>query len=181
MKTADIILWTFSLILSVLGIVFGIIASISSTRANKKIESLINTSFIADETQKYFFNQMKAIIVSNKKINTYLDSPKASYTGYSSHSTETRFSPLPQKTRSVLLTSEYAHIAEQYKSSRLFLEEEFKKLFDDISILSEKKKIDQKTKKSLTDYHKKVIAEASRLLSMYVQINNEITRAISVK
>lgn len=181
MKTADIILWTFSLFLAVLGILFGIIASVSSTRANKKIEEIINNSVITDESQKYFFNHAKAIVVASKKIATYLDSPKATFSGYSSHSTETRFSPLPQKTRVVLSKSEYSELVDKYVQSRIFLESEFRNIFTDLSVLSERKNIDAKTKSALRDYHKKVIAQSSVILSMYAQINNEITNTMQVK
>lgn len=181
MKTADIALWTVSIFLSVVGIIFAFIAAASSTKANKKIESLIHNSFVADETQKYFFNQMKAILIASKKVITYLDSPKASYSGYSSHSTETRIAPLPHKTRSVLLTTEYQMITERYRESRMSLDDDFKKILPDLAVLQSKGKIDAKTKKALQDYHKSVMAEATKCIAAYTQLNSDHTRTMYIK
>lgn len=172
MKTADIILWTFSLLLGVLSIVFGIIASISSTKANNKIETLINTSFIADETQKYFFNHMKTINVTSKKILSYLEEEKATFHDYSLISSETRFSPMPQKTKTVLLESEYQLIVDYYYDTKTSLDAEFKWIINDYSILAEKKEIPAETKRLLMKYHQRLITEASKIIAQYAQINN---------
>ena len=171
MKLEDIILWTFSLLLAVIGITFGLIASYSSTKANRKIEELISNTWIHDESKKFFFENMQKIVVANKEALLELAKSDATYFLYSKTSTRTRMVPQSMQFVAKVKNSEFSALSQTYQEFRMVLDQKFREIFSDLSILAKEQKIDKKHKAELIEYHKEVINIASKIMKDYNHVN----------
>lgn len=170
MPSYEIALWSVSLILAITGIAFGIVASINSSRANKKVQALVSESWIADETNKLFFKNMKIVVAENgyaikalKKQITYFE--------YSSISSQTRWAPIGDKVQESLKKTEYNVIAEHFMEMKNKSDDEFKEIITDFSILAEDKKIDETTAKKLIKHHQNTMVLAKNIMKEYISLN----------
>lgn len=170
MKLADIILWTFSLVLAVIGITFGLIASYSSTKANRKIEELILDKWIHEESKKFFFENLQDIIVANKEALISLAKTEATYFKYSRISTKTRMIPQSQAFSLKAKDTQFSTLSKSYQELRSTLDAKFREIFSDLSVLSQDEVIDKTHKAKLIDYHKQVITIASQIMRDYNHI-----------
>lgn len=168
MKSTDIILWTISLTLAVTGILFGIIASWNSSKANRRISELISASWITEEAQKFFFDNIKIVMAQNKKTITKLKRNKeATYYEYSIQSALGRLIPISKKTKVLFENSEYKEISEIYEMIKKTCDVKFRELFNDYSILSTDEVVSQDVVSQLINYHKDVVDKVTHLLKQY--------------
>lgn len=165
METRDIILWSVSITLAVFGILFGVLAFWFSSKTSKQIKELISMSWITEESSRYFYDDLKEIIINNKKVLRALKSPNISYQKYASISLPTRMKPIAKRISEILYESEFKDITTMYIQTKKQLDESFKKTIQDISILSSEKKINITNRKSLTHYHN----ELSNLVTLIVK------------
>ena len=167
--TENIVLWTFSLILAAVGIIFGIIASVNSHKANLAVKDLIASSWIADESEKIFFKNMKKLIVSNDIVLSLLKKP-TTYRAYSRTANGTRFAPINTRSSDMLENTEYIDILKLYVKKKNLLESNFKKIIESFKVLSTTKKIVPLKRKELIDYHKSISKVASNIIKDYTKL-----------
>ena len=171
--TENIILWTISLLLSVVGITFGIIASWNSSKANRSIKELIEASWVAEEAEKFFFNNMKTAKAANAKTISKLREKegKLKYSQYSMLSSNTRFFPINRRAQQILKESEYGELLKMFLSSKTELDLKFSNVFkQSFDILRTTAKIDDDLKKELLDYHKTISKAISLIIYEYTNI-----------
>ncbi|MCK5945989.1 MAG: hypothetical protein KAG04_01820 [Mycoplasmataceae bacterium] len=167
--TENIILWTFSLILAAVGIIFGIIASVNSHRANIAVKDLIASSWISDESEKLFFKNMKRLIIANNHVLTLLKSP-TTYKSYSLAANGTRFSPINTRSAAMLEETEYKDVLESYINNKQKLEASFKKIVESYKVLSTTAKIVPAKRNDLIKYHKSISKVASGVIKEYTKL-----------
>ena len=167
--TENIVLWTISLLLAAVGIIFGIIASLNSHKANIAVKDLVASSWIADESEKLFFKNMKRLITSNNDVLTLLKSP-ITYRGYSRAANGTRFVPINTRSSSMLENTEYIDVLERYVDYKIELETNFKNIIESFKILSTTKKVPPVKRKELIEYHKNISKVASEIIKEYTKL-----------
>lgn len=179
MKLADILLWTFSLTLGVLGIIFGFMAQRNSSKANAKIKELISSSWVLDESQKIFFDNIKSVSMSNKACIDLLQPEKdITFQRYATHAAQGRLIPISNQIMEIIKDTEFRDIAQTYVHTKRALDEMFvKTVGGDFSILSSDKVISKKMKKDLVKYHHLVVENATAIIKTYnhiIRITNEV-------
>lgn len=167
MEISNIILWSVSITLAVFGAIFGVQAYRYSSKANKQIKELIQMSWITDEASKYFFDNLKDLIIENKKALKYIKRKDAYFSRYKTVALLTRMKPFSKKIKEALKESEFRDIASEYKIAKVHLDEKFIKAIEDMAILSSDNKITAGIKKQLIEYHTDVIKHASLILKEY--------------
>ena len=170
MATTDIILWTVSITLAVTGILFGMIASYNSTKANRRIRELISSSLISEEAQKFFFDNIKIAIAENKKIANKFRKKDLTYYEYSTRAALGRLVPMSKKTKMLFDTSEFKELSAIYQMIKNVSDERFKEIVKDYSILSTEEIMEVEIIDSLRGYHKDVVDKLSQLLKQYNNI-----------
>ncbi len=170
--TTNIILWTVSIVLAVSGIVFGIIASYNSSKANKSIKNMLQTKGVKESARKYFFDSLKDSIHANRKSIKKLEEPKLTFFDYSIVSTSARLSFINAETAKLLRDSEYSDLIEKFQTCKTRLDELFT---DSINIkeLSTTSAMDKKTKQKLIGYHESVIKISTELMKEFTKISEE--------
>ncbi len=168
--TANIALWTVSLVLAISGIVFGIIASYNASKANASVANLIKTRGVKEAARKYFFDSLKLNIQANRLSIKKLKEVSMTAFDYSIVSTSTRMSFINNETTQLLKESEYAALIEKFETCKSRLDELFAKAID-IKKLSTTEKIDSATKKNLISYHESVIEISSGLMREFTKIS----------
>lgn len=139
--TANVVLWTVSLFLAFSGITFGIIASVNASKANKNIKTLIADSWLSEESQKYFFENMKSTANANRNLVGYLKKNKPTYFEYRLKASGTRMSLMPFKLIKELEKTEYKEITEMYVEMKTEQDNRFKEIIEDTTILQSDKVI----------------------------------------
>lgn len=170
MSTADIVLWTTSLILACTGIVFGVIASINSSKANRNIENLIRDQLVAEEASKYFYYNLEKISQGNKDVLAIIrqkNKRRISWTKYSSLSAKTRLAPIPKRVEKHLLLTEYADLMKHYADTKARLDSTFYELIGTYDTLVQTTFVEPEKIAELLNYHKALGAEVSAILKEY--------------
>lgn len=168
MDSTNIILWTSSLILAVTGIVFGIIASINSTKANRNIENLLRDQLVSEEASKYFYSFLESINHTNKTMLTKLQSTNGvKWSSYSTLAIKTRMAPIPRRIEKHLLTTEYRDLMIHYADTKLRIDSRFLSIIESYEVLASVEKISPQKNKALIDYHKSLGSEISTILKEY--------------
>lgn len=182
MGLADIICWAVSFALALLGILFGFIASVQSSRANRKIKELISSSWAVDEAQRIFFDNIKTISLSNGQSISLLETKKKlTYREYAMHSSNGRLIPLSGKVIEVISETEFKDLAKTYVSVKKGLDDLFIEVIGgDFSILSENIEITKEMRAKLIKYHNEVIHNAKGIIRQYNHILGS-TESISLK
>lgn len=181
MGLADIICWTVSFILALLGIGFGFVASVQSSRANRKIKELISSSWAVEETQRLFFDNIKAVSLINNQCIALLDSKKkVTYREYSMHAAQGRLIPLNGKVLEIVAQTEFKDLAHSYITIKKTLDDMFFETIGDLSVLSEATEIPKTAREKLIRYHKEVVKDASHIIRSYNHILGA-TETVSLK
>ncbi|NQZ65988.1 MAG: hypothetical protein HRT99_02070 [Mycoplasmatales bacterium] len=171
MDIINILLWTFSLLLAVAGIFFGIVASINSSRANNKLKEIISDQIVSEEAQKYFFTLSKKTSTANKKVIIKLkETINFTYSEYSIDAVSTRMVPMPPRLLKHLESSEFSNLAQYYLKSKKELEIQFRDILPDLSILVEGVNIDSKEREKLIEYHIYAQQIFSNIMKGYYQL-----------
>lgn len=165
MDLTNILLWTFSLTLAVVGILFGIIASINSSKANRKVQDLISNTFVAEESQKFLFDNIKNVVTANRKTIRALKYG-ITYADYSLVSSHTRLHLLSKSTIQMLSDTEFRDVTRMYLDIKDTLDRRFASIVN-ISNLSTKKKISESIQQELREYHQQVIVSATDIIKAY--------------
>ena len=165
----NIILWFFSLTLALTGIVFGIIASFNASKANQKITNLIAAYWIANESQKILFEDLKQVNLHSKKILVKLKK-ELTYNQYALLSSYTRLHPIAKRVHKTLETTEYKSLIKKYLHTKRKLDLLYKKIIGDFEILNSSNFITPQKRHDLIIYHKKLIEAASSIIKEYTKI-----------
>lgn len=171
MAISEIILWTTSLTLAVGGITFGIKASVNATKANKQIQEIVADQMVSEEASKYFFTQTQYLNSSNKKvIKILMKEEEITYSDYSALASRTRMAPLPSRIEKHLEKTEFKDVTIHYLEAKERLENSFKDIFGDLSILVENKAITKTKLAKLIKYHEHVSTEQTAILKEYTHL-----------
>ena len=168
----NIILWTLSLFLASFGIMFGIIASYNSRKANNSIRTIISDSWISDESQTLFFKNIKSILFENKKLIKNLQD-KLSYYDYHINTTNSRLGVIPSNVIKRLKKSKYNDIIDEYVTSKDMLDRKFKDIIKDYKILESDEVISKIISKKLIKYHQQVTIFCSEILKKYSLVSTK--------
>lgn len=170
MNEINIALWSTSLTLAVIGITFGIVASINASRANQKIQNIITASFSSEKAQKLFFEDVREIGLSNFKTLSILKSEDLVFQNYDSYAATGRFIPISNVTLKILINSEYRDLTIYYLRVKKKFDKEFINIIKDLSILKTNKKIPLKMRNALKKYHQDLIKTTKVILHRYNRI-----------
>ncbi|WKX02566.1 hypothetical protein [Candidatus Mycoplasma mahonii] len=166
-STENIILWTVSLTLGVTGILFGIIASYNSRKANKSLTELIHNSRNDDLARKFFFDHPEELIAANKKAIRCLQNVESTYFDYSIINTGTRLIPINQENQNKLKESIYADLASDFLEIKKALDPLFIKVLGGKSFLYSTQKMPSTKRKLLIEYHRRVIDSATVIIKTF--------------
>lgn len=169
--TWNIILWTFSLLLATIGIIFGFIASVNSHKANIAVKELVEASWISDESAKLFFRNIKRIIVINRAVLVRLEK-KITYKQYDAKASETRLPPINVRAYRILAKTEYKKLLEAYAETKRFLETEFISIIESFAKLSTTDLIPTDKRKALIKYHKDIEGETKKIISSFAKLTH---------
>ena len=167
MNLINILLWSVSLTLAVIGVSFGVIASIYSTKANKKIKDLISNTFVSEESQKFLFDNLKNVITANRKTIRSFNNENLTYSEYLLVSSHSRMHLLSKSTIDVLSETEFKDLVNRYIEIKKTLDKKFTEIVK-IKNLSTKKVIPLKLRESLKKYHHLVISSATDIIKSYI-------------
>jgi len=168
--TTEVTLWTISLSIAVFGAVFGVSATINSKKANKKLTELIATTWIAEESEKLFFTNIKEITKENRLTLIELKKKNCTYQQYNRHGVYTRMNPVPKTVTESLKDTEYSDLIDLY----IFLKKEqdinFKSIINSFEVLSTRRIIDRKKVRSLIIHHQNINKHAKLIMKKYVEV-----------
>ena len=181
MDTRDIVLWTVSITLAVVGIVFGVIASINSSKANRRVREMIKTVFVTEEAQRYFYHSLKDVIVGHRQVLKKLNDPNISYYEYSIASLQGRMVPISKISFEALQDTEYINIAHTYIEIKNHYDKEFKRIFTNLELLSSNRKLPKTIKNELIDYHRECQRDVTELIKQYNNIAVVIKETTEIK
>ena len=170
---SNIILWTVSLLLAVLGILFGFLASINSRKANMSIENIINNRGIEEDARKYFFDKMKSTVAANKKSMKALEKENITYFDYSIVTIRTRFPFIDSQAIEKFKKSDYINVINTFLDGKRELDKEFVESVDGLQKLNSDKHISVQRKENLKKYHAKVIVQASQIIKDFTIISKD--------
>jgi len=166
------------LALAVIGITFGIVASVNSSKANKQVQDLIANTFIAEESQKFLFDNLKNVITQNRKAVKALGEDMT-YSDYSLAAANTRMHILSKATSVALAKTEFKDIVSLYIETKETLDSRFVSIVN-VKDLSTKKKISKTKREDLIDYHKQVISSVTSIIKGYTATIS-FTKEVDIK
>lgn len=166
MNQINIALWSTSLTLAVIGISFGIIASINASRANQKIKNIIMVSFSSEKAHKLFFEDIKKIIYENEYSLARLDKT-IKFNEYAAMAAQGRLVPIAGATLKILEASEYQELVLYYLEIKKILDKRFANIIQNFHILRTEKVISANMRKKLQTYHESVIRLTKIILHRY--------------
>lgn len=170
--TANIVLWSTSLFLAFSGITFGIIASVNASRANRNIKTLIADSWLSEESQKYFFENMKKTTNVNKQLIRFLTKNSPTYFEYSLKASGSRMSLMPFKLLKELQKTEYKEVTKLYLEMKTKLDGRFKEIIRDVTILQSDKTIPKPIVYKLLKLHQETSEVAASIVKAYSLISS---------
>ena len=176
----NITLWTLSLILAISGIIFGIIASINSSHANKSIKDLITTKGVEDSARRFFFDNLKLTITANRKSIKYLQAGKTSYIDYSIVNTPSRMNFIDSETVALLKESDYANLINSFEDTKERLEKMFAKTIGGLKKLSSNEIMTAAVRKKLVEYHSLVITASTDIVREFTNSSGS-TKTVDIK
>lgn len=172
MDITNIILWTVSLTLAALGISFGIIASINSTKANKQIKELVADQMVAEEASKYFYAMLQKMNIQNKNtLKKLKGKTPVKYNDYAIMASQTRMAPLPKRVEKYLYNTEYADLTRHYIDCKVRLDAMFESSFNGYEILATTNNILKDERQKLIKYHEQMTIEYNSILKEYYTIS----------
>ena len=169
--TENIWLWTISLMLAVVGIAFGIIASMNSHKANLAVKELVASSWIADESEKIFYKNLKELLRINNKVTALLKAT-TTFKHYSIVANGTRLTPINTRSFTMLKETEFKEIVKKYRKYKKEIENDFSTIITDFAILGQTKKIPVVKRKELGHYHQKITKFVSEMIGDYTKLIN---------
>ena len=174
MKTPDIILWTLSITLAIVGIVFGIIASLNSKKSNDTIKELMFQQHTQKTSREFFLDRLKVVIKSNKKAIKFLEVGDVYYNEYGYILDETRLPFISKNTKSVLINGGYVEHIAKYTRVKNTLEGMFADaLQNNFGMLNKRILVEEATVSYLIEYHQSVIDFSKNMMKSYIKTNDQ--------
>lgn len=171
-NTIDVILWTFGLFLSVVSILYSILAYHFSSKSTKLLQEHIKKTWLIAETDKFFFNNMKLLKRSCTSTIVHLKEIKEmTYEKYALISSGTRVIHINKESVEIFKSTKFKEIVEYYQQEKEKFDVMFFESIDINKITSFSKEIiPPETIKKLIEYNNSVQIFSSEILKMFTQL-----------
>lgn len=172
MRTEDIILWTFSITLAIVGIVFGVIASLNSKKSNDTIKELMHQQHTQKTSRDFFLDKLKVVIKANRRAIKHLEVGDVYYDEYNYVLEETRLPFISKNSTKVLIDGGYVEHIAKYTKVKHNLETVFADILkNNYGVLEKHILVDDNSIVYLTEYHQSVIDFSSNMMKSYIRSN----------
>lgn len=169
--SGNVALWTTSIILSLVSIVFAFVASFYSSKASKNVKTLIKTQWITDQANKIFFTNLKEIdALSSKLISRLRSSLEITYFDYASLSSNCRIHPISHESIILFEDTSFKELSILFRKVKSELDRKFFELVS-IDELKQIKNIDQQKIQELIQYHLDSKDQIKKILREYIVIS----------
>lgn len=172
----DFAWWIPAYILSIVSIIYSVIAANSSTKANRKLEEIIQASWLTSEAHNYFYEQTNKLFNENKKLIDETFKKPITYIDYSHMASQTRMLPMPKRTYDVMIKTEFKPLLEKYMDIKKELDMSFKDIFQDFSVLHSSEFIQFRQVQRIKDYHKEVQIKCKSIMREYIEIASKMEK-----
>ncbi|MCC3161072.1 MAG: hypothetical protein K4H23_05075 [Mollicutes bacterium PWAP] len=175
MDLADILLWTFSLVLAFIGIIFGLISSINSTRALREIQNLIKKSRVTEESERLFYTNLTQSRIDSVDIVRQLRDAHMEITNwdFAMIASTTRLNPTPNDIATSLVHTQYEDILKSYRKYKTKADIKFLNITKNFN-LKKDTPMSKELKLKLIDYYRWYIQVLTNLIVQYTNINKDI-------
>lgn len=168
----DVILWTIGITLSVVSIVYAILAYHFSSKSNKLLQEHIRKTWLVTETDKIFFKNLKAIKrACTHTISNLSSSTDITFNDYFIFSSGTRINHISKDTIELFKKTKFSEIVEEYLIGKETCDKFFFEVMDIRKLSSRSKEtMSEKTIEDMIEYNSKVIDFCSNILRKYTDI-----------
>lgn len=168
----DVILWTVGLFLSVVSILFAVLAYLFSSKSTRLLQEHIEKTWLITETNKLFFEKMKHLKRScNKIIFSLKREPNITYHKYNLISAGSRITHVNKEAVEIFAKTKFQPLITYYLQEK----DKFDLMFFEIIeiekvIANSNDRIPKVAIEQLIDYHNKLLAFGSQVLKMFTNL-----------